>query len=60
MVGRVSKNIENTYTVLETNYQCQVIVNVTNLQTVLDTKMEVLIITKYITQHTVTNYLSHI
>ena len=58
MVGLVSKNIENT--VLETNYQCQVIVNVTNLQTVLDTKMEVLIITKYITQHTVTNYLSHI
>ena len=58
MVGLVSKNIENT--VLETNYQCQVIVNVTNLQTVLDTKMEVLIITKYITQHTVTNYLSHL
>ena len=60
VVGWVSENIKNTYTVLESNYQCQVIVNVTNLQTVLDTKMEVLIITKYITQHTVTNYLSHI
>ena len=34
------------------------IVNVTNLQTVLDTEMEVLIITKYITQHTVTDSLS--